>query len=338
MTVSDTNSSYRTGFQLTATAGTLKAATSTTVITSTSGKQYVTHSNSATSYTFDWTAPSSGDSVTVYLAGAAASGTRQTNVYTSVVTLTRAAVRPAISAGGVVNAASYVAGISAGSWVTIYGTNLASAGVSRAWTAADIVNGKLPTTLEGTAVRINGKYAAIAYVSESQLNVQAPDDTSTGTVAVDVTTSGGTSDAVTADLRSAAPGIFRFSPSSAKYAAAVFADGSLAAPVSLFGSSATSRPAQPGETVLLFGTGFGATTPAVSAGATYSGAAPLASGANLVVKIGGAAADVAFAGISAPGLYQFNVVVPNLSDGEYLVEASAWGQNVPTQQYLAVKR
>jgi uncharacterized protein (TIGR03437 family) len=47
---------------------------------------------------------------------------------------------------------------------------------------------------------------------------------------------------------------------------------------------------------------------------------------------------VKFAGLSATGLYQFNVVVPALPDGEHLVEASAWGQDVPTRQCLAVKQ
>lgn len=337
VTIADPNSSYRTGFQLTATAGTLKAATNTTVFTSTSGKQYISHSSSSSSYSLDWTAPASGDSVTVYLAGAAASGTRQTNVYTASITLTKAAVRPVITSGGVVNGATSAAGISPGSWVTIYGSNLAPAGTARSWRADEIINGKLPVSLDGTQVRINGKNAAIAYVSATQLNVQAPDDTSTGTVAVDVTTAAGTSDTVTADLRAAAPGLFRFDPSGARYAAAVFADGSLVGPAGLFGSSVTTRAAQPGEVVLLFGTGFGATFPLVAAGTTYSGAAPLASGNGLVIKIGGVVADVKFAGLSAPGLYQFNVAVPSVADGDQLIEVSAWGQNVPAQQYLAVK-
>ncbi len=341
VTVTDPNASYRKGFQLTATGGTFTAVASTLVSTATSGRQYVSHSTSATTYTFDWTPPASGDSVTVYVAGAACNGTRQTNVYTGSLILSKAdaAARPAIRAAtGVVNGASYDAGISSGSWVTVFGSNLAPAGVARSWTEAELAGGRLPTSLEGTSVTINGKAAAIAYVSETQLNVQAPEDASLGAVAVQVITAAGASDAASTELRSAAPGLFRYSQSNGRYAAAVSAGGMYVAPAGLFGANVTSRPAQPGETVLLFGTGFGATTPAVAAGILYSGAAPLAASNNLDIRIGGVSAEVQFAGLSAVGLYQFNVVVPSLADGEYPVEASVWGERVPTVQYLAVEK
>lgn len=338
VSIADANASYKKGFQLTATAGTF-AAVSSTVVNSSSTKQYVNHTASASSYTFDWTPPSDADSVTVYVAGVATSGTSRTNVYTRTFTLTKAAAKPAIAASGVVNAGSYAAGISTGAWVTIFGTNLAPSGVARAWSAADIAGGTLPTSLEGTAVRVNGKNASIAYVSEGQLNVQAPDDTALGPVTVEVTTaSGGSSDAATATLATAAPGLFRFSPGSYHNVAAVHADGMLAGPAALFGDVVTVKPAQPGETLLLFGTGFGPTDPAVSAGVAFSGAAPLASGNNLTVRIGGVTAKVSFAGLSAAGVNQLNVVVPNLADGEHLVEVSVWGVDVPTKQYLTVKQ
>ena len=338
LTVADSNSSYRKGFQLTATAGTFKAVTSTVVSTAPSGRQYVNHSASASTYAFDWTPPLDADSVTVYFAGAAVSGTRQGDVYTSSLVLKKAGAKPAIDSGGVVNGATFAGGIASGSWVTIFGSNLAPAGVARAWRAEEIVDGKLPTTLEGTQVRINGKAAAIAYVSETQLNVQAPEDTSLGSVPVEISTSNGTGDTVTADLRAAAPGFFRFTPDSSRYAAAVHTTGVLAAPAGYFGSTIASAPAQPGETLLLYGTGFGPTDPEVPAGQTVSAAAPLAAGSNLSIRIGGIAANVRFAGLSAPGLYQFNVDVPELPDGDHLVEASVLGVSVPTQQYLAVKR
>jgi uncharacterized protein (TIGR03437 family) len=66
--------------------------------------------------------------------------------------------------------------------------------------------------------------------------------------------------------------------------------------------------------------------------------APLASGNNLKIRIGGVQAAVQFAGLNCRRLTQFNVVVPTLSDGEHLVEVSVWGVDVPTTQYLAVKQ
>jgi uncharacterized protein (TIGR03437 family) len=64
----------------------------------------------------------------------------------------------------------------------------------------------------------------------------------------------------------------------------------------------------------LWGTGFGRTTPTVPEGEIVP--SPLRLVAAPVVTIGGATAEVLFAGLTTPGLYQFNVRVPQaLSDG-----------------------
>ena len=81
-------------------------------------------------------------------------------------------------------------------------------------------------------------------------------------------TSAGSSGTTTTTLQTAAPALFRFSPSDNRYVAAVAADGTYLAPASTFGSTVTSHPAKPGETILLFATGLGATSPAVAAGVT----------------------------------------------------------------------
>jgi len=338
VSITDPNSSFRRGFQLTATAGAF-AATAGTVVTGAAGsKQYVNHTASSSSYAVDWIAPTDAGTVTVYVAAAAAGGTRQTNVYTASVTLTRASARPVIRPSGVIHAAHFRPEISPGAWVTVFGSGFAPAGTSRTWSAADVADGKLPVALDGTKVRINGRPAAIAYMSETQLNVQAPDDDSLGVVAVEVETPAGVSDPAYVELRKAAPGFFRYSPENHRYVAAVHADGTLAGPAGLFGGEAVLRPAQPGETLLLFGTGFGPTQPAVAAGTSFSGAMPLAAGHGLSIRIGGVPADVPFAGLAGPGLYQFNLVVPDLPDGEHSVEAEVFGASVPSTQFLSVKR
>jgi uncharacterized protein (TIGR03437 family) len=81
----------------------------------------------------------------------------------------------------------------------------------------------------------------------------------------------------------------------------------------------------PGEVILLFGTGFGPTTPPVPAGRSFNGAAPLADPTQLHITIGGVEATVQFAGIVAAGEYQFNVVVPPLADGDQPLAASIGG-------------
>ena len=66
---------------------------------------------------------------------------------------------PAITANGVVNAAGLQPVIVPNSWVTIFGTNLASK--TDNWTHA-IVNGQLPTSLGGVSVTIGGKPAYVS--------------------------------------------------------------------------------------------------------------------------------------------------------------------------------
>ena len=226
---------------------------------------------------------------------------------------------------GVSNDASGAPAIESGSWVSIYGTGLAA--TTRQWQASDFTGNNLPTTLDGVSVLIDGKKAAISYVSPGQLNVQAPTDTATGPVPVQVTNSLGTV-AGTATLQAYSPAFFTFL---AKYAAAVHnSDGVYAAPAGSFGSAATSRPAQPGETLQIYATGLGPTTPAVPAGQLVAKAAPLSDLTQLRVTIGGVAATVQFAGIVAAGEYQINVMVPQVPNGDQPILATIAGASSQT--------
>src|SRR5579863_2888079 len=90
---------------------------------------------------------------------------------------------PVIVPGGIVPLDGTMNTIQPGEFVTIYGVNLAS-GIFN-W------SGNFPLTLGGTSVQINGKPAYLVYVSPGQINLQAPDDTATGTVPVVVTTAAG---------------------------------------------------------------------------------------------------------------------------------------------------
>ena len=237
---------------------------------------------------------------------------------------------PTIGIKSVSNGASGAPNIENGSWVSIYGTNLSA--TTRTWQTADFAGNNLPTTLDQVSVTINGKSAAIYYVSPGQLNVLAPTDSVTGPVPVQVTNSYGTASG-TATLKRYSPAFFP----EGRYAAAVHTDGVYVAPPGYFGSSVASRQAQPGEIFLLFGTGFGPTTPAVPAGQIFSGAAPLSDPSQLQISIGGVSALVQFAGIVVAGEYQFNVVVPLLPDGDQPVVATIGGANTQTGLFIAVK-
>jgi uncharacterized protein (TIGR03437 family) len=240
--------------------------------------------------------------------------------------------RPVILAqNGVVNGAGYQPGVTPGAWLSIFGDNLANS--SRIWDPSrDILNGQLPTSLDGVRVQINGKAAAIYYVSPSQINVQAPSDDATGPVQVTVTNANGTSDPVTVDQQSHLPGFFLFPR---QYVAAVRPDGRLVGPAGLFDGVATT-PAAPGDRIALYGTGFGPTNPRVAAGEVFQGAAPLISPAR--VRVGPVDAQMEFAGLSSTGLYQLNIIVPVLPDGDHDVVAYVAGARSQPLARLRVQR
>jgi uncharacterized protein (TIGR03437 family) len=100
--------------------------------------------------------------------------------------------------------------------------------------------------------------------------------------------------------------------------------------------SFNTRPVHPGETLILYGVGFGPTTPHVPAGQIFSGAAPTAT--PVTITIGGAHANVVFAGITGAGLYQFNLIVPPITgSGDQALEASANGVQTPPGPLVVVQ-
>ena len=206
----------------------------------------------------------------------------------------------------VVQGASFGGGIASGSWVTIFGTELASG--ARIWRNEEIVQGQLPTALDGIHVAVNGLPASVYFISPSQINIQAPDIMALGPVTVEVFRNNVKQAQAIAQIQAAAPGFFMFDPLSRRYPAAVHADGTLLGPTGLFGDALPTRPAMPGDVILLFGTGFGPTDPEVPAGMVFAGAAPLHGPVR--VLIGGMEADVQFAGLTGAGLHQLNIVVP----------------------------
>lgn len=219
-----------------------------------------------------------------------------------------------VSMAGVVNGASFQPGVAAGSWITLFGNGLAPA--SRTWTSSEIAGGKLPQSLDGVKVSINNKPASVYYISPTQVNVQAPTDESTGQVQVYVTNANGTSAAVTVDLNQVMPAFFQLPQ---EYIAAVREDGAYIGPAGLI-DEATTVPAQPGDQISLFGTGFGPTAPAVPAGEVLTAAAPLSN--NVIIQVDNTTAPVSFAGLVTAGLYQINITVPDLPDGDHAVTAT----------------
>ena len=237
---------------------------------------------------------------------------------------------PSFTAAGVVNGASFAPAVAANTWTSILGGGLAS--TTRSWATTDFTSSKLPTEIDGAAVTVNGEPAYIGYVSPMQLNFLIPADIAQGPVQIQVTNNGEVSAAVNANLQSAAPGFFWMSGN--KYIVATHANGALIGPASLINGVTT--PAAAGETIVLYGNGFGATSPAAPNGSAVT--APLALAVKPTIAIGEVQAVVTFAGLVGPGLYQVNVIVPgSLPTGDAAVVATASGQQSQASAFLFIQ-
>ncbi len=230
------------------------------------------------------------------------------------------------------NGASFQNGFAPGSWMTIKGVNLS--GVTDTW-ANSIVNGQLPTTLDGVSVSIGGQLAYIYYVSASQINVVVP-NIQPGLVSVTVMTSGGTSAPFPATAQAYQPAFFLASGS---YAVATHLDYTLALKNGTI-SGLTTVAAKPGETIVLWGTGFGPTNPAAPQGVEVPPSAfPTAN--PVTVTVGTQTATV-FGAALAPGLaglYQVAIQIPaSLPNGDYAVVATAGGLPSPLTTMITVQQ
>jgi uncharacterized protein (TIGR03437 family) len=238
---------------------------------------------------------------------------------------------PNVAATAITNAAQAPAGIGANTYVTIKGTNLAA--TKRSWQTADFVANKLPSSLDGVTVTVNGEPAYLSYVSPIQINLLTPADLpSSGQITVQVSNNGLTSSALNVAAQAVAPSFFLFN--SDKYIAATHGNYSLIGPTTLFPNSST--PAAPGETIVLYGNGFGATSPPVPGGQIVSTAATLVTTPTILFN--NVPAKVVYAGLVGAGLYQFNVIVPaGLPDGDAAVVAQTGGLSSATGALITIK-
>jgi uncharacterized protein (TIGR03437 family) len=226
----------------------------------------------------------------------------------------------------VTDAAGYQQGISPGAWIVIWGANLSS--TTRSWLTSEIINGKLPTQLDGVGVTVDGKPAAVYYISPGQLDVQAPDDSTTGSVQVVVTAPQGTATA-TATMQTVSPGLFMYNTANRNYIAAQHVDYSLVGP---------SAPAKPGEVIILYATGFGPTTPPTPSGQLVTTAYPVVNLSAITLTVGGKPAQVLWAGVTEAGLWQMNVQVPqDLTSGDAVVLAQIGGKSTQSNVFLSIQ-
>jgi uncharacterized protein (TIGR03437 family) len=224
-----------------------------------------------------------------------------------------------------------------GSWLEIKGTNLATG--ARLWAGSDFQGLNAPTSLDGASVTVNGKPAFVEYISGTQVNVQTPADAATGPIPVAVTNCAGTSTSFAAQKAAVAPGILApasFLIGGKQYAVAQFADLVYVGSPNLI-PGAAFRPAKPGDSIVIYGIGFGDVTPASAPGVVVTELNYLD---GLTIAFGSTPATIAYGGLArqAVGEYQFNILVPDVPDGDSQIHFTLRGADVSQTLYLTVKR
>jgi uncharacterized protein (TIGR03437 family) len=179
--------------------------------------------------------------------------------------------------------------------------------------------------------KTNGKAAYLSDVSPGQINFQTPDDTPSGTATSTVN-------------------LGRFGPSfwllDTKHVEGIIlrADGSGAyggGTYDILGPTGNSlgyrtTTAKPGDVIEFFGVGFGPTSPVVLAGQRFSGAAPVANPAKILIN--DATVNPSFVGLASAGLYQVNLTMPaGLGTGDVLLLASVGGMQTPSTVVISLQ-
>jgi len=241
---------------------------------------------------------------------------------------------PAIT--NVQNAATFQTTLAPSTYAAIFGQNLSTNITGRGWGAADFTLNKdgtlnMPTSLDGTSVTIGGAAAYINYVSPGQINIITPPNVTGSDVPVVVKTNGQPTVVFNVALNRLAPSFFTWQPGgpdSGRYLLAQHSDFTNVGKAGLFPGTPPgfTTPAKPGETIILYGTGFGPTSPPIANGIAtdkvyWLNPIPTAT-------LGGAPAAVVFGGLVPPlsQAYQFNVTIPpDAPDGDQALVVNVGG-------------
>jgi len=272
--------------------------------------------------------------VTLYAAGNAANGNGSPTadlIYTTSVQVTPA-IPAAPTVSTVVSSATGVAGpTTANFWVSVYGKNFGV--TTRSWADTDFNNGGLPLSLDGVSVVLTyqgaPRLAYVGYVSPTQVNFLLPSDAGANAAQVQIRNAAGISTAVPLTIQANAP---QWLTVDGKHVLASRANGQFVAAPGTLGSVPTT-PAAPGDTINLFGTGWGPTNPALIPGQLPTQAAAMTRATT--VTIGGTAVTPT-APVVVPntaGVYQLTVQVPaGLANGDTPVVVSQGGvDSAPVQ-------
>lgn len=306
-----------------------------------------------TPYTFTWKPPATDvGPVHFYLAGNSVNGDLKADgndhVYTASYVLKPAvactssatpSIAKVISAGGFGALPTFASG----SWIEIYGSNLA--GNTTQWSGTDFNGVNAPTSLSNVSVSVNGKPAYVYFLSSGQVNVQAPADSATGTQQVTLTSCGSTSTGFPVQRDPLAPGMLappNFLVGGKQYLVALFPDSTYVGNPNLI-AGVPFRPAKPGELITTYGIGFGdakknSDGSIIPPGVIVNDLNTLAN--SLKISFGSTPASVSYSGLSPGyvGLYQFNIAVPDVPDGDTPINITLNGTPLQQTLYLTVHR
>jgi uncharacterized protein (TIGR03437 family) len=259
--------------------------------------------------------------------------------------LGRARLQPSIDSGGVINAASQLTpatgqGLAPGSYISIWGENLAESNFSFSNVLAPGIDPYLPVALAGVHVgfQVPGQSVSVpgglTYASSQQINAQIPWELQGYSTAWMTVSIGGIDTAAyTVPLASSGPALFEYPVGSGN---ALAQDPF--APATFF---TAQQPVQAGQWVTFYANGLGPVSQTPASGQMTP---PASQGLaqctqTITVSIAGQSVTPEFAGLTPTGIgyYQINVQVPaNAPSGNQPVIVTANGVPAKTV-YLAIQ-
>ncbi len=230
---------------------------------------------------------------------------------------------PTLAPGGTLNNLNPVVGgpLSPGSIAQVYGSGLAS-------TAILTGGAPLPPIYDNTFALVGSTQAPLYFLSSGQINIQIPyEATATQQTPIVLSVNNALTLPAMLDIVPAAPGVL--SANDGPNAPNFQNDAHIVAQHGVDSSQVTSTsPAKPGEYLVIYLVGMGATNPSVPSGF----ATPLTAQDSVTnpptVTVASQPANVVFAGLTPGfvGLYQVNFQVPaGLSSGEQEVDVTQNG-------------
>jgi len=223
------------------------------------------------------------------------------------------------SIGAVVNGASFAANrpVAPGSIASVFGFGLSEFTGSATRLPLNLVlkHASVSFDFPEDNLSVPGR---LFFASDGQLNVQVPWELAgRNFVIVKARIEDSVSETIVVNLADTSPGLFEFDLGGRRVLVATHADGSVITP---------DNPARPGETIVVYGTGFGPVDRDQETGLAAEGIARVRGPVG--AEVSGIQAGVSFAGLSPGfvGLYQTNVTLPaNLTEGEHRLVFSSNG-------------